>query len=114
MKTFDQTLDWCENISETEASIRNYGEQGYELVSMIIDPTTQFIVIAFKKESNMNIKIWIKTTDLGDGSTSSKLFPTEAEARKGLDSEGFEEGANVPCEIESTVLSNADLCEIIK
>lgn len=50
MKTFDQTLTWCKDISETETSIRDYGEQGYELVSMIVDPTTQFIVIAFKKE----------------------------------------------------------------
>lgn len=56
------------------------------------------------------IKVWTKITDLGDGSSSVRLYPTEALAREGLDEDGFEKYAEVPCEIDYTLVDES-LCE---
>ena len=59
------------------------------------------------------IKVWTRITDHGDGSSGVKLYPTEALAREGLDENGFEEYAEVPCEIDYTLL-DVSLCEKVQ
>lgn len=49
----------------------------------------------------MQIKIWTKTVDCGDGSSAVFMYSTEESAREGLDENDFEEGWDVPCEIDS-------------
>jgi len=49
-KKFEHALDWLRNISEVEDSLRSHESQGFELVSMIVDPSTEFIVVAYKKQ----------------------------------------------------------------
>lgn len=48
----------------------------------------------------MKIKVWYRITDSGDGSSYVTLYPSEEEAREGLDEDGFKKGAEVPCQVD--------------
>jgi hypothetical protein len=52
----------------------------------------------------MKIKVWYRITNLGDGSSSVQLYPTEELAWDGLNEDGFEvdDGwmADIPCEVD--------------
>lgn len=56
-----------------------------------------------------SIKLWYQIRDLGDGSSTVKLFLTEKEAWEGLDEDGFAPHEDIPYQIDSTTLSSKDL-----
>ena len=52
----------------------------------------------------MRYRIWKQTIDLGDGSSSTNIFPTREEAFEGYDEEGFclTSCPEVPIEVEES------------
>lgn len=50
MKEIKHALDWVRTIEEIDESLRGYASDGYELVSVVTHPETQFILLFYKKE----------------------------------------------------------------
>ena len=65
------------------------------------------------------IKVWIRTEDMGDGSSNVSLFPTEKLAKEGVDSDGFyideedRQYQEVPMEISWCILGVNECEEIL-
>ncbi len=58
----------------------------------------------------MKVKVWIAITDLGDGSHSAKLFPSEENLRSyyELDEDDFSPNYDVPIEVISRTIETLD------
>jgi len=61
----------------------------------------------------MKIKVWIRVTDLGDGSRSFRGYHSEELAGEGIDEDGFGEDPETHCEVDYVII-DTDLCERVE